>query len=280
MSASAVFEDRVDPGQFTSALLSAAVHLVLLAVLIFGVSWQNRPPETVSVELWEPPPPAPAPVVEAPKPLPTVEPPPPPVVKPEPVIPKPEIVERKVEKVKPPPKPVPVPKVEPKPIPKPVPAKPVAKIEPKPVPKPAPKAEPVRPRVDEAQKRMREELAREQNSLAIDRERQQLRDQAAREASAGNARALAGWIDKIRGKIRGNIVLPQDIQGNPEAIFNVVQLPTGEVISTKLVKSSGHRSYDDAVERAILKSSPLPKPDKAELFSRELRLTFRPRDKD
>jgi hypothetical protein len=32
------------------------------------------------------------------------------------------------------------------------------------------------------------------------------------------------------------------------------------------------------VERAILKSSPLPKPDKGELFQRELILTFRPQD--
>jgi colicin import membrane protein len=130
------------------------------------------------------------------------------------------------------------------------------------------------------QKRLREEAAREQNSLAIDRERDQIRDQLAREASAGSARALATWIDKVRSKIRGNIVLPPDVSGNPEALFLVTQLPTGEVISTKLVKSSGHRGYDEAVERAILKSSPLPRPDKAEHFSRELKLTFRPKDKD
>ena len=37
-------------------------------------------------------------------------------------------------------------------------------------------------------------------------------------------------------------------------------------------------AYDTAVERAILKSSPLPKPDKGELFERELILTFRPHE--
>jgi colicin import membrane protein len=263
MSAAAVFEDRVDPGQVTSALLSALVHLVLLAVLIFGVRWQNRPPETVAVELWEPPPPAP--VVEAPKPLPKVEPPPPVVVKPEPVVPKPDIVEQKA----PPPKPVPkpIPKAEPKPEPKPAPVKPVAK------------AEPLKPRVDES-KRFREEIAREQASLAVDLERQHMSEQLARDAAAVNSKAIADWVGKIRAKIRGNIVLPPDLQGNPEALFLVTQLPTGEVLSTKLVKSSGHRGYDEAVERAILKSSPLPKPDKAELFSRELKLTFRPKEKD
>ena len=34
-----------------------------------------------------------------------------------------------------------------------------------------------------------------------------------------------------------------------------------------------------AVERAILKSSPLPLPSDRALFDRELKLTFRPRDK-
>lgn len=244
----AVFEERVDPGKAASAMLAAMVHLLLFAVLVFGVQWQNRPPETIAVELWEPPP---APVVEAPKPLPQVEPVPPPVVaKPEPVIPKPEIAEKA------PPKPKPVPKVEPKPVLKPA---------------------PLKPRVDES-KRFQEELAREQASMQVARESQRIKELLAKDASAASSKSKADWVDRIRAKIRGNILLPQDIQGNPEAHFVVVQLPTGEVLSSKLVKSSGHRAYDEAVERAILKSSPLPKPDKAELFDRELRLTFRPRD--
>jgi colicin import membrane protein len=263
MSAEAVFEERVDPGQLSSALLSAAVHLVLLAVLIFGVRWQSRPPESVAVEIWEPPPPA----AEAPKPVPVPKVEPPAVVKPEPVPPKPEIVEQKA----PPPKPVP--KVEPKVEPKP-PPKPVAKVEPKPVPKP----EPLKPRVDDTQKRMREELAREQASLAVDRERQMLKDMAAREASSASSKAQAAWIDKVRLKIKGNIVLPPDIKGNPETVFEVVQLPTGEVLSVKLKKSSGLAALDSAIERAVLKSSPLPKPDGGFTPPREFELRYKPLD--
>lgn len=260
-AAASIFEERADPGRALSILLAAAMHAVLLLVLIFGVRWQNRPPEAVQVELWNPP--AEAPPVEEPKPVPKVEPAPPPViVKPEPVVPKPEIVEKKAPP--PPPKPKPVAKTEPK-------------VEPKPVPKPVAKADTLKPRVDES-KRFQEELAREQTSLAIDRERQHIRDLLAKDAVAASSKSKADWVDKIRAKIRGNILVPQDIQGNPEAHFVVVQLPTGEVLSRKLVKSSGHRAYDEAVERAILKSSPLPKPDKPELFERELRLTFRPRD--
>ena len=73
-------------------------------------------------------------------------------------------------------------------------------------------------------------------------------------------------------------MLPPDIPGNPEAIFDVVQLPTGEIIDAQLRKSSGVRAYDDAVQRAILKSSPLPKPETLELFQRSLTLRFRPLD--
>jgi colicin import membrane protein len=73
-------------------------------------------------------------------------------------------------------------------------------------------------------------------------------------------------------------ILPQDLQGNPEAVFDVVQIPDGTVISVKLVKSSGNKAYDEAVERAILKASPLPLPEPRSLFERQLRLTFRLRD--
>ena len=267
--------EREQPGILGSVLLAALVHALLFSVLFFGVRWQSRPPESISVELWVPPA-APAPAVERAevKPAPRVEPPPPP--------PKPE---PKVEALRPPdiaikekatPKPKPVP---PKPVPpKPEPVKP--KPEPvKPKAEPAkPKAEPAKPQVDEMQRQMRAELDREQNALKMDRERQDLKDMLNREQASAGQKALAGYIDKIRLKIRGNILLPPDIKGNPEAIFDVVQLPTGEVLTAKLKKSSGVPAYDAAVERAILKSSPLPKPDKGELFSRELTLRFKPQD--
>lgn len=257
---------REEPGFLGSALLAVLVHLLLFGVLFFGVRWQSRPPEPISVELWVPPA-APAPVVERAevKPEPRVEPPPPPPPpKPEPKVelPRPPDIAIK-DKATPKPKPVP---------PKPEPVK--AKPEP-----PKPKAEPAKPRDEEIQRQLRAELDREQNALKIDRERQDIKDLLTREQASASQKALSAYADKIKAKIRGNILVPQDIKGNPEAIFDVVQLPTGEVLPpVRLKKSSGHRGYDEAVERAILKSSPLPKPDKGELFSRELTLRFRPLD--
>jgi colicin import membrane protein len=49
-----------------------------------------------------------------------------------------------------------------------------------------------------------------------------------------------------------------DVPGNPKATFRVEQLPTGEILSVRLTKSSGVPQFDEAVERGINKSSPLP----------------------
>ena len=241
MSAEALpFGARREPALLPAFVLAALVHLFLAAVMFLGVRWQSHPPETVVVELWEAPPPPPAVVEEAPKP-------PPPKVEPEPVpVQKPDIA------LKAPPKPKPKPEL-----------------------KPAPKKD-----VD-FKKRVNEQLALEQRAIDEQRREAERREAAARQqaiAAAARDRALATWVDKIRAKIRGNILLPSGMSGNPEAIFDVTQLPTGEVISIRLRKSSGHKGYDDAVERAILKSSPLPKPDQPNLFERQLELRFRPQD--
>jgi colicin import membrane protein len=55
-------------------------------------------------------------------------------------------------------------------------------------------------------------------------------------------------------------------------------LPSGEVIAVRLKRSSGNAALDTAIERAILKSSPLPQPPQAELFSRLIELRYRPLD--
>jgi colicin import membrane protein len=242
-----LLEERREASFAPAIALALAVHVVLAVVLTIGVRWQSRAPDIVQVELWQPPPPAPQPVVEAPPPKPV----PAPAAKPEPRIEKPDIALKE--------------------------PKPKAERKPKPEPKPKPAA---KPKPDEAQAKrlLAEALQREQQQLAAAQEQQRIKEQLARDAAAARSRALATWTDKIRAKIRGFIVLPPDLKGNPEALFLVTQLPTGEVLQVQLVISSGNTAYDDAVYRAILKSSPLPKPDTPGLFERELKLTFRPRD--
>jgi colicin import membrane protein len=264
-----VFELRPEPGRNEAIGLSLLVHLVLVAVLFLGVRWQSSAPDTVTVELWEPQPALPAAVLELPKPEPVAQPPKPtPEVKPEPRIDKPDIA------LKAPPKPKAKPKEEKK-----AKAQPKAKAE----AKPEAKAEPAAP--DESYEReLRAQLTREEARLDAERQAQEVRElgkraeQQARLRSAALAKESVDYIARITAKVRGNWILPAQLEGNPEAVFLVTQLPTGEVLDVKLAKSSGLPAYDAAVERAILKSSPLPVPRSRELFSRELKLTFKPRD--
>ena len=123
----------------------------------------------------------------------------------------------------------------------------------------------------------RERQAREAEALKAQAERERLAQQKVASETA-RARADIDYIRRIQAKVRGNVTLPPDLAGNPEAIFDVVQLPTGEIIDVQLIKSSGVRAYDEAVQRAILKSSPLPRPDAPDMFRRSLTLKFRPLD--
>jgi colicin import membrane protein len=229
-----------EPGGATPAMLSALVHAAFALVLVFGLRWQAKHPDAVVVELWSE--------------LPVIEQPPP---KPEPKVePKPEI--------KPPPKPIES-KAQ----------KPDIVVEREKAPKkPAKKEEP--PLKFDTTDRIREQLAQEQRALKQTLEKQEALKQFAPPAAPPSPDA--GYVDKIRSKIKANIVLPLEIKGNPEAIFDVVQLPTGEVLSARLRKSSGHEAYDRAVERAILKSSPLPRPERPDQFRRDLQLKFRPQE--
>ena len=128
---------------------------------------------------------------------------------------------------------------------------------------------------DAQRRKLDQQLAAESAQVRADTARREA-TQRASAASAGDARSRDAWIGRISGKIRGNLTLPDNLVGNPQAVFDVVQLPTGEVISVTLRRSSGVRAYDEAVERAIYKSSPLPRPERGELFERELRLNFKP----
>ena len=265
MSAAAGTLTYEEPGKVPSAVLAVLVHLLLVAFLFFGVRWQSRQPDAVMVELWTSPP---VPVVEKSEPRPQVRPPPEPKPEPKPdVRPEPKPVEKAVE----PPKPD-IALEKKKEIKKEPPKKeePPPKVEPKKAPEPKLKFD--------RSKDIRAQLDRETATLNQKLEKDRILDQMRREEAVFAARADAAYIGKLKGKIRGNIVLPPDIAGNPEAIFDVVQLPTGEVMSVRLRKSSGHKAYDAAVERAIFKSSPLPRPDRPEQFQRNLEIKFRPQD--
>ena len=237
----------------------------------------------------EPEPPTPAPKPEPPKPAPKPEPPK--------AQAKPDIAMKAPEKpVKPEPKPEPPkpeppkpepPKPEPKkPEPKPEPKKPEPKPEPKPPEpkKPEPKPEPAKPEpkkpepvVPPKDDYMAQRLAQETERTQLER---MMRADAARASAARNRAAGDAYENAVRTKVRGNLLRPPGLSGNPEAVFEVDQLPSGEVLAIRLKRSSGIPALDEAIERAIRRSSPLPLPEAKELFQRTLELKFKPLDED
>ncbi|MBP6095114.1 MAG: TonB C-terminal domain-containing protein [Methyloversatilis sp.] len=254
---------RPEPGKWQSAALAAGMHLLLGLFLFYSVRWQTSKPEAVQVELVSS-----MPVVQAPArppPEPEVRKAPEPVVEPPPPPPRPDIT------FKEPPKPKPVPKPEPKPVEK----KPEPKIEKKLDPKPAP---PDTLREIESQERMFKEALARESAQQTQREASREADLLAQAAVEGARRnATNSWTGKISAKIRGNIVLPPGASGNPEAMFAISLLPDGSVVGEpKLRRSTGNPALDDAILRAIVKSSPLPKPDDPSVFVRNLDLVFRP----
>lgn len=249
MSAAVLNLNR-DEVNLPAAVLSVAVHLALFTFLFFGIRWQSKLPDAVFVELWDRPPVLEQPAAaETPKPEPQVEPKPEPKVEPR-VEPKPE-PKAEVKPVKP----DIVVEKEKKPPPK-------KKVEPK-------KVEPTVTKFDRAQA-IQKEAERDLRQVSPASRPVQPR--------AGGPVADNSYVNKIKNAVRSRVVIPPGITGNPEAIFDVVQLPSGDVLSARLRKSSGNRAYDEAVERAILNSSPLPRPDRPDQFARELQLKFRPVD--
>ena len=238
-----------------SGAFALGMHLMFLMLLIFGVTWQKKvEPQANIVDLWTNLPSQAQPKVATP--------PPEPEVKPE--------VRPKVE----PPPPV-------KAAAKPEVAKPDIAIK--------DKAEKERRILEEKQKeaKKREEeakvtAAKEQQAEAqrLAREQEDAQRRVAEQAAAARQSQIDKYKKAISDKIRRFIVLPPNIQGNPEAQFDVVLLPDGNPLGVKLKRTSGNTAYDNAVERAILKAQPLPLPPDPALFKdfRELNLKFKPQE--
>jgi colicin import membrane protein len=91
--------------------------------------------------------------------------------------------------------------------------------------------------------------------------------------SAGPSDSYAG---RIRARVRPNIVYTDDVVGNPTAEVEVHMSPDGTITSRRLVKSSGLKSWDEAVLRAVDKTEVLPRDVDGRVHS-PLLIEFRPK---
>ncbi len=103
----------------------------------------------------------------------------------------------------------------------------------------------------------------------------------AKASSAANASLIGEYTEKIKTKIRNNVNKSLCGDGSLEIRVEISVLPTGQISgSPTFTKSSSNATCDDAVERAIIASEPLPLPDDADLKVqfKNLKLKFRPND--
>lgn len=238
-----------EPYKLPAGILAVAVHGAFFALLYFGFAWQTQPSGTMSVELWQSlPGAAGAPPGQA-----------------------------KVDKAVPPPEKV----IEPEAAPQ-----PEKMVEPEIVLPDKKKAVPDKKKVEAKPEKPDKKKPAPSSAEGVEGKfagqgigsiaGQAARERAEREAAMG--RVVDEYTGKIVSKIRRNIVMPPSVADDAHAEFSVTLLPGGSVLSARLTKSSGNAAYDNAVERAILKSQPLPLPADAALFNkfRELKLVFRP----
>ena len=261
-------------------MLSVLVHLGLLVALIISFNWKaaHTVLNVTEVELWDK-----IPGQSQPK-LPDIKPEP----KPEP----------KVEEPKPePPKPI----VEEKPKPE----EPKVDIELEKKKKELAEQERILEEKKLEEKRKKEEelkkiqaAAREEDlRQKAEAKKQKERDAAlkklqedllnehgeadAKATSAATASIVNKYIGIISDRIRSKVNKTVCGEGNPELRFEINLLPTGELSgSPKLTKPSGISACDEAVERAIFESEPLPLPKEPAALAqfRNLNLKFHPND--
>ena len=121
-------------------------------------------------------------------------------------------------------------------------------------------------KIKEQNARVAAETERFQKELREEEERRRLQKLAYAKAAA-KRNLIDEYKAKILAKIKSKLVLPPDLPNDPVAEYNITLLPGGEILSVKLRNSSGFRSFDEAVERAIILARPLPLPKDKLLFS-------------
>ncbi len=282
---------RVEPGRLPAGLLALGVHIVFFALIVFGVSWNVKPPEPIAVEVWSALPPIQnaQTVAVVPPPVPTPTPTPP-----EPVI----------EKVVQPP-PVAIPAPTPPPVIK-APATPaVDDINLKLAKKKAEEAQKQALAEQQQKEKLKEDVkkkeildaqkaaekAAEKIKLAEEAKKAEAAQQLARAAAAeqlaaqiaaqniqaARNAAIANYGSKIAELIRNRANVPDTVVGNPVVQVRLRLLTNGAVLDATVVKPSGNRPYDESVERAINSIRNWPLPDNPEILGqrKELNLNIR-----
>jgi colicin import membrane protein len=254
-------------GMRKGTALALLVHVGLIIALAFGVSWRSQTPAGVSAELW-----AAVPQIAAPPPA-----------------------------------------AEPKPTPTPAPAPKTEEVPPKAAQVDAQiaiekeKAERKQREQQERERKEQERIEREKaEKLAAQKQREleakRQKEEEARQAkqreenlkrmlgqaagtgapnatgtAARDAGPSASYAGRIIARVKPNIVLTDEVPGNPSAVVELRCAPDGTIVGRRLVKTSGNKDWDEAVLRAIDRTEVLPR-DTDGRVPPSVEITFKPRE--
>ena len=251
MNTSVLTRDMLRPrsagGGGAGFALSLLVHGLLIVALALAVKWRSSEPAGVSAELWAAVPQVAAPRIETP--------PPQPEVKPAPPVPPPKVdtqqrdaqiaIEKRRER-----------------------ERQQHEADEKAQREKLERDKAEREKAAKEKAEVQRKQQQEEQHLAKLREDQLKRMQGLVGAtgaptSTGTAAKDAGpsasYIGRIRARIKPNIVLTDEVAGNPVAEVKVLTSPDGTIIGRNLVKPSGVKEWDDAVLRAIDRTAVLPR---------------------
>lgn len=140
----------------------------------------------------------------------------------------------------------------------------------------------------EKQKRAQEEEHRKEEKRRQKQTEQSLQEQLAAEEKArqqtAQAARAATAVDKYRALIRSRVSQswnrPVGVVKGLKCVVSVRLAPGGEVLSARVVRSSGNTVFDRSVENAVFKAAPLPLPEDPTLFDnfREIEFLFSPEE--
>ena len=242
-------------GQGPGAALSMVVHVGLIAALTTSIDWRTQTPEVFSAEIWAsvPQTAAPAPM-EAPPPAPAPAPlqrtaPPPPLPDADIAIErerqrKAEVAQRELDVRK---------KAEAE--------RKLAEAERKRLAGLA--AEKKQAEQQEREGKADDERLAKQREENLKRMMGQAGGTGTAAAGTGTAAQSAGpsatYAGKVIAAVRPNIKFPGDVPGNATTEVEVRAAAGGSIISSRIVKKSGHEDWDTAVLRAIDRTGSLPR---------------------
>ena len=239
--------------------LAILAHALLLAALTWGISWKrDAPMVVVEAELWSAVPQQAAPKLVEPPPAPPPVPAPP--KKAVPVIPDASIaLEREKQRLK-------------------------------------KEQQEAREKLEQQRLLKEKQAELDKRKAALKAQDEAKKQEAQRQANIQRATGLANatgaatatgtaqqssgpsasYGGRIQARVRPNIVYPDDIATNPAAEVEVRAAPDGTIIAKTLLKSSGVKSWDDAVLKAIDKTEVLPR-DVDGRVPAVMVITFRPK---